>query len=66
MSVDRVNLDGWRFSNPKTCPRIFRDVGALFVPFAPAIVAEALKTWNRTNPPKGDWHFNDDTYRRLG
>jgi hypothetical protein len=56
-----VNIDKWRFVNPVTCPPFCRSVGALFVPFSPAIVAEA-----RLRHKNDDWRFEDDVYLRLG
>jgi hypothetical protein len=42
----------------------FKGVGALFVPFSPPIVAEALKPWNRHQDD--NWSFTNDVYQRLG
>lgn len=58
-----ANLNNCRFKDA-LCPAFFSDVGALFVPFSPRILAEAL-TWHRqgTSP----WYyFFDDVYTRLG
>jgi hypothetical protein len=59
-----VNLDGWRSMNPETCPSVIRDIGALFVPFSPQIVAHALKYAKRKE--SGNWIFPDETYTKLG
>jgi MTH538 TIR-like domain (DUF1863) len=59
-----VNLDNWRFMNPATCPRVLRNVGAVFVPYSPQIVAHALEVFNRQ--PNGDWYCFDHVYRELG
>src|SRR5262249_54482643 len=40
-----VNLDKYRRINNATCPAWFIDVGAIFVPFSPQIVAYALENW---------------------
>ena len=58
-----VNLDGWRRMNDGTCPRVIKNVGAMFVPYSAQIVAHALKhTEYRTS---GDWEFLDQTYLDL-
>lgn len=31
--------------NPNTCPKIIQDVGAIFVPFSPQIIAYALDNY---------------------
>lgn len=59
-----VNLDGWRRINRDTCPPVIRDVGAMFVPFSPHIVAHALEHTKR-NELK-NWEFTDETYAKLG
>jgi hypothetical protein len=60
-----VNLDKERFMNPATCPFIFQCVEALFVPFSPQIVAEALNTPYRSHTHRS-YYFDDATYQRLG
>jgi hypothetical protein len=59
-----VNLDGWRRINSSTCPPVIRDVGAMFVPYSPQIIAHALE--NASKQKSGDWEFKDDVYRQLG
>jgi len=59
-----VNLDRWRRINEHTCPPILRDVGAMFVPFSPQIVAHALQHSERQR--SGNWEFRDDTYAQVG
>ena len=59
-----VNLDNWRFMNPATCPRVLRNVGAVFVPYSPHIVAHALEVFDRQ--ANGDWYCFDHVYRELG
>ena len=59
-----VNLDKWWTRNPATCPTIMRDVGALFVPFSPPIIAEALEAdFDHTSD---DWYYKKETYEQLG
>lgn len=59
-----VNLDGSRQMVDATCPPIIRDVGAIFVPFSPKIVAHALTNWKMGE--KGNWYYKDEVYRQLG
>jgi hypothetical protein len=59
-----VNLDGWRRVNVETCPPVIRDVGAMFVPFSPHIVAHALQHAKREE--SNNWEFKDETYGQLG
>jgi hypothetical protein len=59
-----VNLDNWRYINRTTCPAIITDIGAIFVPFSPHILAYALEHFQRKN--NGDWVYNDEHYRKLG
>ncbi len=64
-----VNLNGCRFMDG-LCPWFFMDLGALFVPDSPHIVAEALKPWTRPLPASnltaGNWYFYDSVYTNLG
>lgn len=59
-----VNLDGTRYMNPNTCPKIIQDVGAIFVPFSPQIIAYALENYQMNN--NGNWYYNDFVYQNLG
>jgi hypothetical protein len=59
-----INLDGARQKVDATCPPIIKDIGALFVPFSPKIVAHALANWKMEE--KGNWHYKDEIYQRLG
>jgi hypothetical protein len=45
-----ANLDKWRLVNPATCPPMFQNAGAIFVPFSPQIIAYALQDWKRPEP----------------
>jgi hypothetical protein len=64
-----VNLNGSRFMD-SLCPWFFMNLGALFVPYSPHIVAEALKPWRRSPPDSnlttGNWYFYDWVYTNLG
>ena len=59
-----VNLDGSRRMNLNTCPKIIQDVGAIFVPFSPQIIAYALENYQMNN--NGNWYYNDFVYQNLG
>jgi hypothetical protein len=60
-----VNIDNWRRVNPSTCPDVIRDIGAMFVPFSPHIVAYALAKFAHTQK-WDDFHYLDPVYQRLG
>lgn len=59
-----VNLDGSRQIVDATCPPIIKDIGAIFVPFSPKIIAHALTDWKMKE--KGNWYYKDEIYQRLG
>lgn len=60
-----VNLDGSRSMVMDTCPPIIRDIGAIFVPFSPSIIAYAIE--NYTMPKNsGNYYYNEHIYERLG
>jgi len=59
-----VNIDGWRRINEQTCPPVLRNIGAMFVPFSPQIVAYALEHAERHESK--NWEFPDATYTQLG
>jgi hypothetical protein len=58
-----VNLDGARKVVESKCPGVIMDVGAIFVPFSPRIVAYALLNYRRRG--QGNWHFPDEVYGQL-
>jgi hypothetical protein len=59
-----INLDGSRRVVDATCPPIIRNIGAIFVPFSPKIIAYALE--NYTMHPNDDYHYKDEIYSKLG
>lgn len=60
-----VNLDGSRQMNSLTCPPIIQNVGAIFIPFSPKIVAYALQNFRMDN--KSSWYYYpDEVYAQLG
>ena len=64
-----ANLNGCRFKD-HLCPWFFMNLGALFVPYSPHIVAAALRQWHRPPPESnlttGNWYFYDWLYTNLG
>jgi hypothetical protein len=58
-----INLDGARQIVETKCPAAIRDIGAIFVPFSPRIVAYALVNYRRRG--QGNWHFPEEVYRQL-
>ncbi|GLI21191.1 hypothetical protein GGQ86_001377 [Xanthobacter flavus] len=59
-----INLDGSRRVVDATCPPIIRNIGAIFVPFSPKIVAYALADFKMKE--SGDWYYEDAVYKKLG
>jgi hypothetical protein len=59
-----INLDGSRRVVDATCPPIIRNIGAIFVPFSPKIVAYALENYKMH--PNDDYHYKDEVYAKLG
>lgn len=60
-----INLDGSRSMVKETCPPIIRDIGAMFVPFSPNIVAYAIKNYQMHNN-NDNYHYKDNIYTKLG
>ena len=59
-----INLDKARHMVVATCPPIINNVGAIFVPFSPKIVAYALE--NHEMRKSGNLQYDDDVYAQLG
>lgn len=59
-----INLDKSRRVVDATCPTIIRNIGAIFVPFSPKIVAYALENYQMGS--NDDFHYNDRVYTHLG
>ena len=59
-----INLDKSRMINYSTCPPILRDIGTIFVPFSPKIVAYALE--NYVMKADGDLYYKENIYEELG
>ena len=64
-TVIAVNLDGSRRINRDACPPIIRDIGAIFVPFSPKIIAYALKNYSM-HDDNDNYHYKDSVYKELG
>lgn len=59
-----INLDKSRRVVDATCPPIIRNIGAIFVPFSPKIVAYALENYKMH--PDEDYYYQDHIYTQLG
>ena len=59
-----VNLDMSRQMAKSKCPPVILDIGAIFVPFSPKIIAYALEHYEMDD--KGNYHYKDEIYRKLG
>lgn len=59
-----VNLDQSRSFVESTCPPIIRDIGAIFVPFSPKIVAYALE--NYVMHDNDNYQYKQTVYQELG
>ncbi|NRQ42124.1 TIR domain-containing protein [Rheinheimera sp. YQF-2] len=53
-----VNLDGARSMVRDTCPPVIRDIGAIFVPFSPKIVAYAIGNYKMHND-NDNYHYGN-------
>ena len=60
-----VNLNGARRMELDTCPPIIREIGALFVPFSPKIIAYALKHYQMHNDNQ-NYNYKPSVYEQLG
>jgi hypothetical protein len=58
-----INLNGARAID-NLCPTVLKNVGAIFVPFSPKIVAYALEHYKGNRDQ--DWHYKAEVYRQLG
>jgi hypothetical protein len=59
-----INLDSERQVVDTRCPPSIRNIGAIFVPFSPKIVAYALENYKMN--ADDDYHYTDDIYKHLG
>ena len=58
-----VNLDGSRQMNSETCPKIIQNIGAIFVPFSPKVVAYALDNYQMKNSKS--YYYPDSVYEKF-
>ena len=61
-----INLDGSRAMVDSTCPPVIKNIGAIFVPFSPKIVAHALMYFKMNYGVETNYYYSRDTYKRLG
>lgn len=59
-----INLDKSRRVVDSTCPPIIRNIGAIFIPFSPKIVAFALEHYKMQT--SDDYYYQDHVYSQLG
>ncbi len=57
-----VNLDKSRRMVTETCPPVIRDIGAIFVPFSPKIVAYAINNYEMPDDNK-NYRYPDSAYK---
>ena len=60
-----INLNKKRAIDQESCPPVIRDIGAVFVPFSPKIVAHALEHYQRHHND-GNHRYTEVTYTQLG
>lgn len=60
-----VNLDGSKSMVKNTCPPIIRDIGAIFVPFSPAIIGYAIENY-KMHDDNDNYFYKDGVYDKLG
>ncbi len=60
-----INLNGSQTMQNATCPPIIRDIGAIFVPFSPKIVAYALQHY-KMHDDSDNYNYKDSVYSELG
>lgn len=59
-----VNLNGLKQLDDAKCPSVLKDVGAIFVPYSPKIIAYALKNYQMKS--SGNYFYKDSVYKDLG
>ncbi len=59
-----ANLNGLRWVDEALCPPLIRNIGAIFVPFSPRVIAHALNDWTRR--PNDDWYYQAHICQSLG
>ncbi len=59
-----VYLDGSRKVVQQTCPPVIYDVGAIFIPFSPRIIAHTLTNYKMHKD--NNYNYKTEIYRQLG
>jgi len=59
-----VNLDGSRHIVETSCPPVIRNIGAIFVPYSPKIIAYALANYKMHDD--GNYYYKNTVYKELG
>jgi hypothetical protein len=59
-----VNLDGNRQIVDRTCPKVIKNIGAIFVPYSPKIIAHAINHYKMGEA--GNYEYNNTLYTQLG
>lgn len=60
-----TDIHYYRLMQANTCPPIIRDIGAIFAPFSPKIIAHAIKDYSMPND-HGNYYYNESEYEGLG
>lgn len=59
-----VNISGSRYCDDARTPPLIRNIGALFVPLSPRIIAYALEKYVQHS--NDDYHYKPETYTSQG
>lgn len=59
-----VNLNGSRKYDSDLCPKVIKDIGAIFVSYSPQIIAYAIENWQMQS--EGNYEYKDSLYVQLG
>ena len=63
-SIIGINLDGSLRINQAKCPPIIRDIGAIFIPFSPKIVAYAIEHY-KMHDDNRNYEYTSEIYKKL-
>ena len=63
-TIIAVNVNGMRYLNPKLCPPVINNVGAIFIGLSPEIIGHALH--NYQSPISGNYKYTHTVYKNLG
>jgi len=62
-TIIAVNLNGLHYFNPKTCPPVINNVGAIFIGFTPEIISHAISNYKKV--PAGNYKYSHSVYKKL-